>query len=230
MTRGKNIESPVGQVERNIHSKNPQFVADPVAFIQSNPCTLCGEIDDLGGTMGSTTMAAFNRSSIGTKGYEYLSTGTVRLAAEIRTDPYMNFAHRITVYAGSDGKKVCFLPWKENFCSITALDAAADLFLTGPLSGCHIYFATKSGFPPMVFHANANDDDMSSAQNKALKDNLAMNIASSKGYKVVKRLARGEYEIPAFVWGSKAGTDWNLFVHEIDIAGGSGTNAAMKLL
>lgn len=224
------IGSPVGKAVRNVHSKNAQFVADPVAFIQNNPCTLCGEIDDLGDNLGSTTAAAFNRSSIGTKGYEYLSTGTVRLTAEIRKDPYMDFAHRITVHAGSGGKKVCFLPWKENFCCITALDAGADLFLTGPLSGCHIYFATKSGFPPMVFHANANDDDKGATYNKALKDNLAMNIASSKGYKIVKRLARGEYQIPAFVWGSKAGTGWDLFVHEIDIAGGRGENAAMKLL
>ena len=101
---------------------------------------------------------------------------------------------------------------------------SADLFLTGPLSGCNIYLATRAGSPPMVFHGNANANSSSVPLNNAAKDAEADKIAGEKGYTITHRLARGQYELPAFVWGYRFDTSWALFVHEFNVATRAPTN------
>ncbi len=47
---------------------------------------------------------------------------------------------------------------------------------------------------------------------------MAMTAASAKGYKIPQRLARGAYEIPAFVGSRHQGTSRKVYVAEIDFA------------
>lgn len=129
---------------------------------------------------------------------------------------------------------------------MVTLDPAADMMLTGPLSGCCVYIAERTGFPPLFLHANANDQDglraskfdrfrsaaslrtRRIAQNNAYKDAEADRIARSYGYTLRRRLARGEYDIPAFVWGYRMGTTWYCFVHELDLTNQTCTNTPLS--
>lgn len=212
------ITGPTLQRDVQLHTKNGAFVADPVGFLLSNPCTLSAEIDGGDGGGGDFMTASFGMHAVTQKTKEFRPRAGLDLTVQLRKDPQIPAAHRIvTVPRNGTGKRVAFLPWRESKGACTQLDANAELFLTGPLSGCHIYVAVTTGQPPWVFHINANDSADDKAANIKAKDDEADAIAATHGTTIVKRIKRGEYEIPAFVWGVRIGNEWSFYVHELQI-------------
>jgi hypothetical protein len=65
--------------------------------------------------------------------------------------------------SGADGG-ARYLPWEPNKCSYMALDEKAQFAVTGPLTGCNIFFG---GNPrtPLLFHTNCNDSGQLAADN-----------------------------------------------------------------
>lgn len=218
-----------GRAEEQVHGSDLLFRADPAGFIRNNACMLQAEIAGPDGTNERT----FNRATCGTRGLEFMRTGDVRLTARLMTAvrdlPGLPLIQAVEG-TRAEGERVCFLPWKEDTCTLTKLSTAATLFLTGPLSGCNIYIAQKSGHRPLIFHGNLNSDGEDRNTNNVRKDKEAINIASAREFVISHRLARGDYQIPAFVWGTRAGDTWNFFVHEVNPVDRSFTNKAMPTL
>ncbi len=225
------IGAPTGVSARNRPAGDTAlFEANPANYIASHACVLHSELQEAEGASGGDAVnAAYNASSCGTSSRMFLPTA-VRLTAKLFASmPPIN-APIIKVMAGAGGKEVAFLPWQEDKCTATTVSDSADVFLTGPLSGCNVYLATKAGRPPMVFHGNSNKNSSNVLENNAAKDTEAALIASAQGYKIVNRLARGEYMIPAFVWGYRAGPTWTMFVHSFDVVTSKFTNTSLKLV
>lgn len=201
------------------HGDNTVFQANPANYIATHACQLHAELEDtVAGGSGSATEAAFNRSGCGKQGKAFIPVAGQRITAKLveASGPF-NGMPLIKCFLGSGGKEVAFLPWQEDTCTVTTLSRSAELFLTGPLSGCNVYLATKNNLPPLVFHANANANSADVGLNNAAKDAEADRIAAESGHTITHRLARGEYELPAFVWGYRDGPTWSMFVHEFDI-------------
>jgi len=172
----------------------------------------------LAATLATAALAAVGVSACGTQGIQFLPVANQRLTVKLleAPSPFVGMP-MIKCFAGGGGKEVIFLPWQEDRCTLTVLSNSADLFLTGPLSGCNVYLATRAGSPPMVFHANANANSSSVPLNNQAKDAEAAKIAGEKGYSITNRLARGQYELPAFIWGYRFDTTWAMFVHEFNV-------------
>lgn len=212
------ISAPVLQRQVKVHGKNAVFVADPVGFILKNACTLAAEVDGGDGASGSYFASAYGTHSVTTKSKEYRANAGVSLTVELRVDSRMPAAHEIRVVPGGQGdKKVAFLPWTESGGTVTQLDTASELFLTGPLTGCHVYVAVEDGKQPWVFHLNDNTSADDRAANIKAKDTEADAIAAKHGTRITKSLKRGEYAVPAFVWGVRVGVEWSFYVHELEI-------------
>lgn len=215
-----------------IHAENTTFQADPGAYILTHACTFLGfsKSED-----GPKQFTEWSRQGCGTIGYRYLNRNRMTLKPELHTPSICPTVPTIRLTSDAiAGQKVCFLPWEASRATLTHMDASADLFFTGPLSGCQIYYADKPGYPPLMFHINANDDDKSPEQrfdmfrskksikkrdfkhNVAVKDAEAQRIAQYFGYTIRGRKARGEYETPAFAWGRKIGTTWEMYLHDVD--------------
>lgn len=221
------VGRPTNAVHHQPAADTALFEVNPAVYIAKHACVLHAELQEAdGGSGGDAVNGAYNRSSCGTKSFLFLPTGT-RLTAKLFKPNLPINAPIIKVMAGAGGKEVAFLPWQEDKCTATTLSDSAELFLTGPLSGCNVYLATKAGHPPMVFHGNSNTNSSDLKANNIAKDTEAALIASAQGYKIVNRLARGTYEIPAFVWGYRAGTMWTMFVHSFDVVSGKFTNTSL---
>lgn len=131
----------------------------------------------------------------------------------------------IVVTPGSGNLKINFLPYIDNGCTAMVLGRDANFFMTGPLSGCAVFVAEKTGSEPMVMHTNYNKDAAAAGNNMVQKDKMAINMIGTKaGYKMTRRLARGEYETPAFVYGIR-GSDrtWKFYVYELTLKSGAFT-------
>ncbi|MES2711795.1 MAG: hypothetical protein V4653_09455 [Pseudomonadota bacterium] len=227
---GITVSAPTGGfAQEQVHGQDALFRADPAAFIRTNACMLQAEIVGDG-----TTARAFDTASCGSRGKEFIRTGQVRLTARLmialRDIPGLPLIQAVEG-TSAEGERVCFLPWKEDTCTLTKLSTAATLFLTGPLTGCNIYIAQKAGgHRPLVFHGNLNSDGEDRNTNNVRKDKEAINIASERGYVISHRLARGDYQIPAFVWATRAGDSWTFYVHEVNPVNRSFTNKPMPRL
>jgi hypothetical protein len=211
------------------HGDNATFIIDPAKYIATHACQLHAELEEASGAMsGSATNAAFTRSTCGTQGIQFLPVADRRLTVKLleAPSPFVGMP-LIKCLAGGGGKEVIFLPWQEDRCTLTVLSNTADLFLTGPLSGCNVYLATRPGSPPMVFHGNANANSSSVSLNNQAKDTEAAAIAGEKGYTITHRLARGQYELPAFIWGYRFDTTWAMFVHEFNVSTRAQSNKSL---
>ena len=221
------VGRPINAVSHTPAADTALFEANPAVYIAKHACVLHAELQEAsGGSGGDAVNAAYNRSACGTNSYLFLPSGT-RLTAKLFKAILPINAPVIKVMAGAGGKEVAFLPWQEDKCTATTLSDSADLFLTGPLSGCNVYLCTKPGKPPMVFHGNSNTNSSDLKANNTAKDAEATKIASEKGYTITNRLARGSYEIPAFVWGYRDGSTWTMFVHSFDVISGKFTNTSI---
>jgi hypothetical protein len=82
----------------------------------------------------------------------------------VRVNPQAQKAHRC-------------LPYEENGLTYLTLDANAQLVLSGPINGCHIYVAQNPGGPITVMHVNWNkittDTDAGITNNRNQKFALA---------------------------------------------------------
>jgi len=209
------------------------FEADPVAYIKGHACMLHPELqDDAGAAHGSATNQTYNRASTAVPtGVKFEQFASARLCAKLYAASNASFMlPLIKVMRGNSGREFAFLPWKTDGCTATVLFSSADMFLTGPLTGCNVYIGEKDGFWPIVLHANSNKNADDRVANTAAKDTDAINIATKLGYLLKYRLARGSYQIPAFVWGTRSGSDWSFFVHEANVADRTATNKALSPL
>ena len=214
------LSGPTTRVNTAESKMTGLFRSNPYVFIMYHACTLSPELADADVLMGK----AFDKTVHGAKGecWEYVETGKVVLSARLQDDPSLPNAYRIVAYEGDDQPRVAFLPWYPERCTYTYIDPHALLCLTGPLTGCQIYVAEKKGFPAMLLHANANDQDSDVKSNQAAKDSMADEVVRHHGYTITRRLARGTYEPGAFVWGArqvKAG-GWEYYVHDQQQTGG----------
>lgn len=224
------VSAPTLTRQVHVHGKNAAFIADPVGFLLANPCTLAAEIDGNSGSSGDFMNASFGTHNVTTKTREFRPKASLALSVELRVDAQIPAAHRITaVPRGATGKKIAFLPWRESAGSCTQLDGGTEMFFTGPLSGCHVYVAVSPGQSPWVFHLNANDSASDRAANMKAKDDEAARVAAQHGTSIVKSLKRGEYEIPAFVWGVRIGPEWTFYVHELQIPSMAPTNRPLSV-
>jgi hypothetical protein len=119
--------------------------------------------------------------------------------------------HQLNLSMAGSETGVRVLPWGPDACTYMELDAAAEVWFTGPLSGCNIY-ATGDGAGITVIHANSNQNANDIQQNNKAKRNAALAIASSLG--AVKPLwghlerGSGKYNGLGFVFGQRKGSRW----------------------
>ncbi len=219
-TGGAALETP--------HADAALFAADPAFYIRNHACLLHAELLSARGSTALTN-ETFDRATCGSRGIEFLRTGNRRLTATIMTAIRdMPGLPLIRVTEGGHGtERVCFLPWQEDRCTLTKMSNHATLFLTGPLTGCNIYIAAKPGHRLLAFHGNLNSDGEDRNTNNVRKDKEAINIASERGFTLTHRLARGDYQIPAFVWGERTTTGWSCYVHEVNPLTRAFTNKAL---
>lgn len=225
-----NVHMGLGARTVNLAADNDIFVSDPVTYIRNHACCLHPEIEDgTGEALGSATSATYNTHATAiAKGKLYGQLASARLTAKLYAASSASYnLPMIKLVPGTSGEEFAFLPWREDTCTATTLFSSADIFLTGPLSGCNIYIGEKTGYWPLVLHANSNKNAEDKTANLIAKDTDAINIATKMGYKLTHRLARGAYQIPAFVWGTRAGNDWRFFVHSADVVNRTATNTAL---
>ena len=136
----------------------------------------------------------------------------------------------IRVKVADAGIDVSYLPWKEDECTCVLIAPSADLFLTGPLNGCHVYIAEKPGFSPLAIHVNANRTP--GLTGTLQKDRDAINAATRDGYVLTLRLSAADYNAQGsnFVWGRPNSGGWKFFVHEVNRASGAFTNTRLQPL
>src|SRR5262249_38771511 len=159
--------------------------------------------------------AMYNVASVGRCSNMNVSSYKVRVSAKIYQFSPAPFLTEVRLEQSATGPEFNWLPFTPRKLEAVTMDHGADYFITGPLSGCNIYIATRPNVPPMAFHANANPDegakkkksraDKEKAENIAFKDAEAQLVATQYGYTIAGRLAWGEYDIPAFVWGKRKG-------------------------
>jgi hypothetical protein len=81
---------------------------------------------------------------------------------------------------GSADTTYQLLPYEENKLTYTKVSDKAKAFLTGPLSGCHVYVAKKGG-EWYVFHVNANGNNASFDENVQQKRKMFLDAALQLG-------------------------------------------------
>lgn len=209
------------------------FQVDPAQYILGHACTFLGFEDP---TDGPKQFTEWTRAACGSSGKRYLDRRNVPWTPVLTTPSICPNVPTIRLVGATapGGKRVTYLPWEESKATVSHISTGDDLFFTGPLSGCQIYYAEKTGFPPLVFHINANNDIKSPARrfdflrfaetikkrdlshNIAVKDAEADRIANQYGYTIRGRKARGEYVTPAFAWGRRVGATWELYLHDVN--------------
>ncbi len=115
-----------------------------------------------------------------------------------------------------------FLPWEPGKCTYMTLDPAAKFVVTGPLSGCNIFYA---GDPrtPMFFHTNSNDTG-GLAEGNQKKRKWVLDVLSAEckaqGAKapgvVIGSLERQQYATQGFggfVFGFKKNGVWAFYFY-----------------
>lgn len=119
--------------------------------------------------------------------------------------------HQLNLSMSGTETGVRVLPWGPNACTFMELDPAAEVWFTGPLSGCNIY-AVGDGAGITVIHANSNQNADDVQQNNKAKRNAALAVASSLG--PIKPLwghlerGSGKYTGLGFVFGQRKGARW----------------------
>jgi len=120
-------------------------------------------------------------------------------------------AHALNLTMAVGQTNVRVLPWGPNATTFMQLDDGADLWLTGPLSGCNIY-ATGFGKNIWVIHSNSNQNADNISDNNNVKRTTALNVASSLGgtKPLWGHLERGDkfYGGLGFVFGVRKGNNW----------------------
>jgi hypothetical protein len=110
--------------------------------------------------------------------------GNVRTITTANAACSANFANQFGQQAirvnPNPNKPYRFLPYQENTCTVLQLDAAAQLLLTGPLTGCHVYVGGPVA-TPSVCHVNRNDLGMG-ATNAAAKRTMALGALGAAGF------------------------------------------------
>jgi len=110
-----------------------------------------------------------------------------------------------------------FLPWGPDACTYMQLDDAAEVWFTGPLSGCNIY-SVGNGRQIWVIHANFNQDGDNVQRNNNYKRQVALNVAASFGpaTPLWGHLERGatHYNGLGFVFGQWKGNRWQNYYHD----------------
>ena len=215
------------------HGNDATFVADPAQYILTHACTFLGFEDPQDGPKQFTE---WNRAACGTSGKKYIDQNRVNWTPVLCPPSICPTVPTIRlVSAAAPGPRLAtYLPWEESKATVTEMKGNTTLFFTGPLSGCQIYYADKPGFPPLVFHVNANNDVKSPSQrfdflrfkstiverdrayNIRVKDTEATRIANEFGYTIRGRKARGEYSPPAFAWARRVGQVWEVYLHDVN--------------
>ncbi|MFC1705995.1 hypothetical protein ACFL59_04125 [Planctomycetota bacterium] len=204
-------------------------------FFKKYACNLSPNASELAGTAlkpSNINKKVFNREELDFKSDKHplLQFEQKKPLSAVVGEGGESFAYDGTLssIASKDQPQVILLPWLENGCTFTQLDKDADLFLTGPLSGCHVYVASGKKGQPYVLHANSNSTGSDKKANILVKDKMAQNIIGwlndpkgKKGGKgdiqLTHRLARGEYSGGAFVFGLRKKKDWKFYVTSFEI-------------
>jgi len=113
----------------------------------------------------------------------------------IRVVPAAGFAT-----SGLGGVPATFLPWKENYCTYTIIDANSRAAFTSGLSGCNVYVAldnSGAGRPPLWIHCNAKNIG-DTVKQQAMNTGAAEIVRMNNGYVKHKKLTRPMYNPPQF--------------------------------
>ena len=118
---------------------------------------------------------------------------------------------------GGIATAVRVLPWGEDATTYMQLDNEAELWFTGPLSGCNIY-ACGTGRNIWVMHANANAYAGNLSLGNIAKRMAALNVATTQGAAnpLWSHLERGSagYNGLGFVFGWRKGDNWTNYYHD----------------
>ncbi|MHC4416809.1 MAG: hypothetical protein ACYS0G_16185 [Planctomycetota bacterium] len=92
-------------------------------------------------------------------------------------------------------KSYRFLPFRPDHCTFLKLDGDAQVFLTGPFSGCNFYAGQGPGGEPICFHVNFNAE-ANRARNQAAKRaaaQFALGAYGAAGGQITPQLERDHY-------------------------------------
>ena len=110
-----------------------------------------------------------------------------------------------------------YLPFRENHCTYTTLDAAATFFITGPLTGCTIA-TLRHGGAVWVFHSNDNMNAGAAA--RLVQRGSIQEVCNHHAlpYANVEFCEYGtEYDGFGFVFGRRRGGGvWKFYAHATD--------------
>ncbi len=113
-----------------------------------------------------------------------------------------------------------YLPWKANTVTYMTIDAAAQTFFTGPLSGCSI-FVGQAGGQWTVFHANRNN--AGGVNNSAIKASMTTDVITRLPAAIPIRhsaIYQRDYHDLGFVFGQIHGGNWRFYVADTRSTGG----------
>lgn len=192
------------------------FLAGPRTFLYDHPCTV----------EGNQQFEPYLTHHAAQQVYE-LRPASGAYFAGITVRPYAGTLKQIQVTPSAVPADGHYLPFKGSQGVFMELSNNADVFVTGPLSGCHIYMA-KNGVTPVVFHINANEQNQSRDQNMAVKRNKFINTCGFLGFSVVGagKLERDDYMKDTnggLVFGERRGVNqWKFWFQGLSATGGKG--------
>lgn len=213
-TLRSNIESLT-----TLEHETRSFLPEPKKFIESHPCTLAllGQLD-IPKVFGAPKARAEHV-------LDFVDKGSDTVSAILRWHKDRDGAFEILPVVSKASPRITFLPYEDSAITMTKVSSKAMWFFTGPLSGCNVYVATHAGSEPYVLHANLNNKDSNVKENVKAKDELAKKaLAEIKketklDYAITRRLARGEYQGEAFVFGNRLSKGWEFWHHSIEDKG-----------
>jgi hypothetical protein len=148
------------------------------------------------------------------------TAGTFQFPSGVSFDAQMsNSGHQLDLSMAPAGVAtgVRFLPWGPDATTYMQLDNNADVWFTGPLSGCNVY-AAGNGRNIWVIHANSNANAANLGANNNAKRTTALNFAATLGAAnpLWSHLERGQagYGGLGYVFGWRKGNNWQNYYND----------------
>jgi hypothetical protein len=119
-----------------------------------------------------------------------------------------------------------WLPWDAQHIYTTWIDAAASLWMTGPINGCTVAAVRHNGLL-LALHANRNGGGVPACV--ATQDLMIDEVCNGLGINpanVVRCRYTQQYHGNGFAFGRRRGNVWKMYVHYVNPQPGGGNQVA----
>lgn len=150
--------------------------------------------------------------------------------AHVRIGKGASAMHTLCCHTVGADLGIRFLPWNPNTVTYMTLDAGAQTFFTGPLSGCSI-FVGQAGGQWTIFHANRNN--AGGVGNSAMKASMTTDVITRLPAPIPiqhSAIYQRDYHDLGFVFGQIKGGQWKFYVADTRATGGGQFATRVKKL